>query len=83
MSTIPPSALFAVKTAWRCLLEAQYSLDESGLECPALADVQAETGAIAAVWQGRQPPDADPGADLPAYFIEGVKEWRRRNGRIY
>ncbi|AWI57032.1 hypothetical protein [Sinorhizobium fredii] len=81
MSTIPPDALFAVKTAWRCLVDAQYRLDEHGLECPSLNEVQSETAAIAAVWQGRRPPD-EPEA-LPAYFIEGMKEWRRRNGRSY
>ncbi|WP_037468322.1 hypothetical protein [Sinorhizobium fredii] len=78
---LPHGALYAVKVAWRALLEAQFRLDEHGLECPALVDVQAETGAISAVWQGRRP-SGEPEA-MPAYFIDGMKEWRRRNGRSY
>jgi hypothetical protein len=81
MNALPPGALSAVKTAWRCLVDAQYRLDEHGLECPSLNDVQSEIAAIAAVWQGRRPPDE--GADLPACFTEIAREWRRAHGRSY
>ncbi|MEZ0019814.1 hypothetical protein [Sinorhizobium fredii] len=76
---LPHGALYAVKVAWRSLIDAQYRLDEHGLECPSLNDVQAETAAISAVWQGRTPPDEA----VPDYLTEGMREWRRRNGRSY
>ncbi|MEJ6849545.1 hypothetical protein V3589_25450 [Sinorhizobium fredii] len=76
---LPHGALYAVKVARRSLIDAQYRLDEHGLECPSLNDVQAETAAISAVWQGRTPPDEA----VPDYLTEGMKEWRRRNGRSY
>jgi hypothetical protein len=63
--------------ARKCLTDAQFRLDDDGLECELLDRIQGATAALASVWQGR----ATPKSSVPDYIAEAAVAWRTDRDR--
>lgn len=53
---VPGGAIAAVRMARRCLMDAQFRLDDHGQECDLLDRLQGGAAALLSVWQGRTVP---------------------------
>jgi hypothetical protein len=53
---VPGGALAAVRMARRCLMDAQFRLDDHGQECDLLNRLHGGAAVLLSVWQGRMVP---------------------------
>ena len=69
---VPGAALAAVRMARRCLLDAQFRLDDHGQECDLLNRVQGGAAVLLSIWQGRMVPPPT----VPDHIAEAARQYR-------
>lgn len=69
---VPGAALAAVRMARRCLMDAQFRLDNHGQECDLLDRLQGGASVLLSVWQGLTVPPPS----VPDHIAESARQYR-------
>ncbi len=71
----PGTALGAVRFARRGLMDAQFRLADSGLQCALLDHIASDAGALISVWTGRTIPQPNP-PEMQSHIARSSLAWR-------
>lgn len=78
---VPGPVVAAVRVARRCLLDAQFRLDDHGYHCRLLDGLQDGAATLLAEWAGRVRPSIEP--SVPLYVTEAAQLYRQAARRSY